>query len=75
MIGQVLRVYYENNVNGLTSMILDDEYFAIFYIRILRVKGYHDVMMCQRAPKFEISINLGKIGAKLWYKYHFLVQV
>ena len=36
---------YEKNGNGLSSMILDDEYFAIFFIRTLGVKGYYDVIV------------------------------
>ena len=56
--------YYEKNGNGLTFIILDDEYFVIFFVRILRVKGYYDLMMCQRAQKCEISINFGKFVLK-----------
>ena len=31
--------------NGLASTILDGECVGIFFIRILGVKGYHDVMI------------------------------
>ena len=47
--GKYQRRDYEKNGNGLTSMILNDEYFAIFFIRILEVKGYYDVMIQKKS--------------------------
>ena len=35
--------------NGLTSMILDCECFGIFFIRILRVKWYYDVIIGKKS--------------------------
>ena len=34
---------------GLTSMIRDGECFGIFFIRVLRVKGYYDVMIYNKS--------------------------
>ena len=43
-LGKYQRREYEKNGNGLTFMILNDEYFSIFFTRILRVKGYYGVI-------------------------------
>ena len=48
MLGQVLRMKGYYDITGLTSMILNDEYFAIF-ISIFEVKGYYDVMMDRKS--------------------------
>ena len=49
---------YEKIGNGLASMILDDEYFAIFFIRILGSVFWHTDIMSQWSqilPEFDRS--------------------
>ena len=48
-LGKYWRRDYEKNGNGLTSMIPDDEYFAVFFIRILGLKGYYDVIIHKKS--------------------------
>ena len=53
---------YDKNGNGLTSMILNEEYFAIFFTRILGVKGYYDVMIHKKSfwnCLWSVNIRLG----------------
>ena len=62
MFGQVLRVKGYYDITGLTSMILNDEYFGIFLYSFLRIKEYYDVMIAKKwfwSCLWSVNLRLG----------------